>query len=125
LNGRVRFVGSLPREAVLDALAGAEAAVLSSDWENFPHAAVEALAVGTPMVATAVGGVGEVVSDGVNGLLVPPGSAEAFGHALQRLLESPELQARLSDGARDSVLELDADRIYGRIEELLEAAVGP
>jgi glycosyltransferase involved in cell wall biosynthesis len=125
LNGRVRFVGSLPREEVLDALAGAEAAVLSSDWENFPHAAVEALAVGTPLVATAVGGVGEVVSDGVNGLLVPPGSPEAFGHALQRLLESPELQTRLSDGARHSVLELDADRIYGRIEELLEAAVRP
>ena len=125
LNGRVRFVGSLPREEVLDVLAGAEAAVLSSDWENFPHAAVEALAVGTPLVATAVGGVGEVVSDGVNGLLVPPGSPEAFGHALQRLLESPELRTRLSDGARHSVLELDADRIYGRIEELLEAAVRP
>ena len=125
LNGRVRFVGSLPREQVLDALAGAEAAVLSSDWENFPHAAVEALAVGTPMVATTVGGVGEIVSDGVNGLLVPPGSPEAFGHALQRLLESPELQTRLSDGARDSVLGLAADRIYGRIEELLEAAVRP
>ena len=74
------------------------------------------------MVATTVGGVGEIVSDGVNGLLVPPGSPEAFGHALQRLLESPELRTRLSDGARDSVLELDADRIYGRIEELLEAA---
>ena len=125
LNGRVRFVGSLPREQVLDALAGAEAAVLSSDWENFPHAAVEALAVGTPMVATHVGGVGEVVSDGVNGLLVPPGSPEAFGQALQRLLDSPELRTRLSEGARNSVLELRADRIYGQIEELLAAAVRP
>ena len=122
LNGRVRFVGALPREEVLDALAGAEAAVLSSDWENFPHAAVEALATGTPLVATAVGGVGEIVVDGVNGLLVPPGSAEAFGRALERLLGSPELHARLSDGARASVEELGADRIYGRIEQLLEAA---
>ncbi len=122
LNGRVRFVGSLPRAEVLDALAGAEAAVLSSDWENFPHAAVESLAVGTPLVATAVGGVGEIVVDGVNGLLVPPGSSEAFGHALKRLLESPELRARLSDGARASVAELGADRIYGRIEQLLQAA---
>jgi glycosyltransferase involved in cell wall biosynthesis len=122
LNGRVRFVGSLPREEVLEALAGAEAAVLSSDWENFPHAAVEALAAGTPMVATSVGGVPEVVADGVNGLLVPPGSPEAFGSALQRLLDSPELRTRLSDGARASVRELDGDRIYGRIEQLLEAA---
>lgn len=125
LNGRVRFVGALSREEVLEALAGAEAAVLSSDWENFPHAAVEALAVGTPLVATAVGGVPEIVSDGINGLLVPPGSPEAFGHALQRLLESPELRMRLAEGARNSVLELDADRIYGRIEQLLEAAVRP
>ena len=116
LNGRVRFVGSLPRDEVLDALAGAEVAVLSSDWENFPHAAVESLSVGTPLVATAVGGVGEIVVDGVNGLLVPPGSPEAFGHALQRLLGSPELRARLSDGARASVAELRADHIYGRIE---------
>lgn len=122
LNGRVRFVGSLPREEVLAALAGAEAAVLSSDWENFPHAAVEALAAGTPLVATSVGGVAEIVSDGVNGLLVPPGSPEAFGHALQQLLDSPELRARLSAGARASVLELDADRIYARIEQLLAAA---
>ena len=124
LNGRVRFVGSLPRDEVLDALAGAEVAVLSSDWENFPHAAVESLAVGTPLVATAVGGVGEIVVDGVNGLLVPPGSPEAFGHALERLLGSPELRARLSDGARASVAELGADRIYGRIEQLLQAASG-
>jgi glycosyltransferase involved in cell wall biosynthesis len=124
LNGRVRFVGSLPRDEVLDALAGAEASVLSSDWENFPHAVVESLAVGTPLVATAVGGVGEIVVDGVNGLLVPPGSSEAFGRALERLLGSPELLARLSDGARASVAELGPDRIYGRIEELLQAASG-
>ena len=78
-----------------------------------------------PAGRDAVGGVAEVVSDGVNGLLVPPGSPEAFGQALRRLLESPELRTRLSDGARDSVLELGADRIYGRIEELLEAAVRP
>ncbi len=107
---------------MLDALAGAEASVLSSDWENFPHAAVESLAAGTPLVATAVGGVGEIVVDGVNGLLVPPGSSDAFGRALERLLGSPELRARLADGARASVAELDADRIYGRIEQLLEAA---
>ena len=125
LNGRVRFVGSLPREEVLDALAGAEAAVLSSDWENFPHAAVEALAVGTPLVAT-------------------DGRRRRRGR--QRRRQRAARAARLSGGvrpgaaaaarvagaadaplgrARDSVLELDADRIYGRIEELLEAAVRP
>jgi glycosyltransferase involved in cell wall biosynthesis len=125
LNGRVHFLGSRPREQVLHALARAQAAVLPSDWENFPHAAVEALAVGTPVVATQVGGVGEIVTDGVNGLLVPPGSPEAFGAALERLLGSEELQARLSQQARESVAELGAERIYGRIAALLEAARRP
>ena len=125
LNGRVHFLGSRPREQVLHALARAQAAVLPSDWENFPHAAVEALAVGTPIVATRVGGVGEIVADGVNGLLVPPGSPEAFGAALERLLGSEELQESLSQGARESVAELGAERIYGRIAALLEAARRP
>ena len=79
LNGRVRFAGSVPRAEVLRALAAAEAMVLSSDWENFPHAAVEALALGTPLIATAVGGVPEIVVDGVNGLLVPPGAPDGAG----------------------------------------------
>ena len=51
----------------------ADASLLSSAWENFPHTVVEALAVGTPVIATAVGGVPEVVHDGENGLLVPAG----------------------------------------------------
>jgi len=125
LNGRVHFAGSLPRQQVLESLARAQAAVLPSDWENFPHAAVEALAVGTPLVATAVGGVGEIVVDGVNGLLVPPGSPEALGAALERLLGSEELQQQLSRQARASVAGLQPERIYGRIAELLEAVLRP
>lgn len=122
LDGRVRFAGPLPRDEVIKALASAQAAVLSSDWENFPHAAVEALAVGTPLVATAVGGVPEVVRDGVNGLLVRPGEPHELAQAIARLLDSPELQARLSTEARRSVAELEPDRIYGRIEEIVQAA---
>jgi len=125
LNGRVRFLGSLPRAAVLDELARARAAILSSDWENFPHAAVEALAVGTPVVATAVGGVPEVVRDGVNGLLVPPGSPDALAEAIARLLGSPELEARLASAARPSVEWLGRDGIYGRLQAELEAALRP
>lgn len=122
LNGRVRFVGSVPRADVLKAFASAEALVLSSDWENFPHTAVEALALGTPLIATWVGGVPEIVSDGVNGLLVPPGSPDALAQALRRFLGSPELRARLASAARHSVEHLSAPLVYGRIEELLEEA---
>ena len=70
----VRFLGPQPRETVLELFAAADAVLLPSSWENFPHAVVEGLAVGTPVIATAVGGVTEIVTDGVNGLLVPRGT---------------------------------------------------
>lgn len=122
LNGRISFRGAQPRDEVLAALGGAWAAVLSSDWENLPHAAVEALAVGTPVVATSVGGVPEVVRDGVNGLLVPPGSPEAFAAALGRLVDDAALRNRLAGAAAASVAELSRDRVYGELERLLREA---
>ena len=73
LDGRIRFLGPLSRDEVLALFRRADAALLSSAWENFPHTLVEALAVGTPAIATSVGGVPEVVTHGENGLLVPPG----------------------------------------------------
>ena len=100
-------------------LAAADACVISSAWENFPHAAVEALAVGVPVVATAVGGVPEIVHDGENGLLVPAGSADALAVALRRVVDEPGLRGRLAGAARRSVEPLTADRVYGRLEAIL------
>jgi glycosyltransferase involved in cell wall biosynthesis len=123
LDGRVTFAGARPRVEVLAQLAGARAAVLSSAWENLPHAAVEALAVGTPVVATAVGGVPEVVHDGENGLLVPPNDAGALAEAIRRIVADDELRARLAAGAQPSVAAIGRDAIYTRLEQiLLEAA---
>ncbi|HZP72745.1 MAG TPA: glycosyltransferase family 4 protein [Gaiellaceae bacterium] len=122
LSDRVRFVGSLPRHDVLERLAGARAAVLSSAWENLPHAAVEALAVGTPVVSTAVGGVPEVVHDGENGLLVPPNDPTALAAALELVLRDDVLRDRLAAAAKPSVAAIGRDVIYGRLEQILLAA---
>jgi glycosyltransferase involved in cell wall biosynthesis len=120
---RVRFVGAHPRDEVLRQLAGAEAALLTSDWENLPHAAVEALAVGTPVVSTAVGGVPEVVRDGENGLLVPPGDADAVAGAMRRILVEDGLRDRLAAAAQASVDAISRERVYGRLEQILREAV--
>jgi glycosyltransferase involved in cell wall biosynthesis len=122
LVDRVEFAGPLPRDRVLAALAGARAAVLSSEWENLPHAAVEALAVGTPVVATAVGGVPEVVHDDVNGLLVPAGNVDAFATALRRVLEDDALRDRLAAAAQPSVAAIGREPIYTRLEAILAEA---
>lgn len=120
---RVEFLGALSRAEVLGLLRAADAAILSSAWENFPHGVVEALAVGTPVIATRTGGVAEVVTDGENGLLVEPGDAVAFAAAVRRYLGDDELRARLQAAAVPSVAAYDADAVYVRLESILEGAV--
>jgi 2-deoxystreptamine N-acetyl-D-glucosaminyltransferase/2-deoxystreptamine glucosyltransferase len=120
--GRIEFRGSLSRDDALRIVAGAEAGLLSSAWENLPHSAVEALSVGVPVVATAVGGVPEVVHDGENGLLVPPGQPDQLAAALRRLLEEPGLRERLAAAAKPSVEAISSEAIYGRLEALLVEA---
>jgi glycosyltransferase involved in cell wall biosynthesis len=121
-GARVRFLGARPRGEVLGLLAAADVAVLPSAWENFPHAAVEALAMGTPVVATRVGGVPEIVRDGENGLLVEPGDDAAFDAALERVLRDDDLRARLRAAAKGSVERFSANAVYGELERLLAEA---
>ena len=119
---RVRLLGPLPRDRVLELFAGADAAVLASVWENFPHTVVEALSVGTPVIATRVGGVPEIVEDGVNGLLVPPNDVEALAATIQRFFADDELRARLAAAAAQSVERYSPERIYPALEATLAAA---
>ena len=119
---RIEFRGSLSRDEALRVVAGAEAGLLSSAWENLPHSAVEALSVGVPVVATSVGGVPEVVHDGENGLLVAPGRPEELAAAIRRVLEEPGLRERLAAAAKPSVEAISSEAIYGRLEALLAEA---
>ena len=122
LDSRVEFLGALGRDEVLALFRAADAAILSSAWENFPHTVVEALAVGTPVIATAVGGVPEVVTDGENGLLVPPGDPAALAAAIRRFFAEPELRGRLRSAAAPSVERFAPEHVYGELERILEAA---
>jgi glycosyltransferase involved in cell wall biosynthesis len=122
LDGRVSFLGALPRERVLELFRAADASVLPSAWENFPHTIVEALAVGCPVIATAVGGVPEVVKDGENGLLVAPGDSAALGAAIARFFADGELRARLAAAAPGSIAGLSEESVFARIEAELERA---
>jgi len=122
LDARVRFLGSLSRNGVLRLFRAADGSLLSSSWENFPHTVVEALAVGCPVIATSVGGVPEVVDDGVNGLLVPPDDPQALSGAISRFFADSALRRRLADGAPGSVAGYSEDAVFTRIEDVLEQA---
>jgi glycosyltransferase involved in cell wall biosynthesis len=116
---RVFFLGSQPRRRIVELFRAADATILSSSWENFPHTVMEALAVGTPVLAMEAGGVAEVVHDGVNGLLVAPGDTAGLAEAVRRYFADEQLRERLRAGAAPSVAEYAPARVFGELEETL------
>jgi glycosyltransferase involved in cell wall biosynthesis len=98
----IRFLG--PRTDVPHLLARADAVVLPSLTEGLSNAVMEAMAAGRPVVATDVGGTGELLRHD-RGILVPPGDAEALADGLQRLLTDPDYAARLAAAAHAWVRE--------------------
>ena len=119
IGDRVRFLGAQPRERIIELFHAADATILSSSWENFPHTVVEALAVGTPVLAMEAGGVSEVVHDGVNGLLVAAGDTAALGEAVRRYFADDGLRERLRAAAAASVDEYAPERVFGELERTL------
>ncbi len=103
LTERVRLLGSIRNIPAF--LAGLDIAVLSSRSEGMPNALLEYMAAGRPIVATAVGAVPEMITDGIHGLLVRPDDAEALSNAVQRLLADPQRANRLGAAARRRAAE--------------------
>ena len=99
--GRVRFLGWITGAEPLAALYNsAECLVLPSRSEGFPTVVGEAMACGTPVLASSVGGVGELVVDGLTGWLFPPGDDAALGARLSFALTYPDVTARMRPAAR-------------------------
>jgi glycosyltransferase involved in cell wall biosynthesis len=122
LGSRVHFLGV--RRDVGNLLHAIDLFVLPSLWEGLPLALVLAMGAGVPVVSTRVGGVPEVVEDGRTGLLVPPGDAEALGHAVARLIGDPALARLLADTARAEVrpkfgVDSYVDSVVGLYDRLL------
>jgi glycosyltransferase involved in cell wall biosynthesis len=119
VSDRVRFLGPGTRDDVIALFRAVDAALVTSAWENLPHTLLEALAAGTPVIATAVGGIPEVVRDRENGLLVPPHDVVAIASAIERLLHDEALRGALAAAAAPSVEELAEPRILGRIVQAI------
>jgi glycogen(starch) synthase len=122
VTDRVRVTGFRPHREVPALLAGADVVVLPSRYEELGTALVEAMAAGRPVVASAVGGIPELVRDGVDGLLVPPGDPAALAGAIEKLLADPDLAATLGASGRARVAEHDWAVLAARVLDVYAAA---
>jgi colanic acid/amylovoran biosynthesis glycosyltransferase len=100
MEGVVELAGAAEQDEVLAWWRRASVAVLTSEREGMPVSLMEAAACGVPAVATAVGGVPELIADGMTGLLAPPGDRQGMAAALGRLLRDPGLAAAMGRQAR-------------------------
>jgi glycosyltransferase involved in cell wall biosynthesis len=119
--GWATFLGS--RDDVPALMRAADLTVLPSSAEALPMSLLEAMALGTPVVATDVGDVGWLLEEVGGGLCVPAGDEDAFAGACGRLLDDPGLHARLAEAGRAGVAEFDVPRMAERYAEVIEAAI--
>ncbi|MEZ5065230.1 MAG: glycosyltransferase [bacterium] len=118
LEGRLHLTGR--RSDVADVLAAFDVSVLSStDVETLPLAFLESMASGLPLVATRVGGVPDLIEDGVNGFLTEPRDPRSLADAMLRVLADPAVAARMGDASRRIVTErFHVDRMVRAYEDL-------
>ena len=122
LATHMEFLGH--REDVPRLLASADAFVLSSRSEAFPNSAIEAMAAGLPVVASAVGGLLDLIDHGRTGLLVPPTDPERLAATLRSLIDDPARAASIGDAARAEVHQrYSFDRMIASFEDLYESGL--
>jgi L-malate glycosyltransferase len=120
LTDRLIFAGL--RRDVPELLSAATISVMPSLNEALSNVVLESMAAGAPVVATRVGGTPEAISDGVNGLLVPPGDPRAMASAMASLLRDQSRARRLGDAARQSIHErFSMERMVSVTAQLYEA----
>jgi glycosyltransferase involved in cell wall biosynthesis len=110
VNSKIRFTGW--RNDVADILNALDVFVLPSLSEGFPISLLEAMSIGLPCIATGVGGIGEIVEDGVTGLLIPPRSLDGLISALKRIIIDEKFRRELGSSARKYVSKYCNPSVY-------------
>ncbi|MGP1674870.1 MAG: glycosyltransferase [Candidatus Limnocylindrales bacterium] len=130
LGDHVTLAGRMTTDAVATELAHADVLVApsvptsSGKREGIPVVLMEAMASALPVVASRLSGIPELVTDGVDGLLVPPGDDEALADALERLAREPDLRVRLGGAGRETVLrDFDVDANAALLRDRISAAL--
>jgi glycosyltransferase involved in cell wall biosynthesis len=121
LGPRVEWRGYLDEPAKAQALADAAILVIPSTSEGLPIVLLEAMSYGRAVVATRVGGIPDTITDGVDGVLVPPGDVDALVDALLELVRDPARVAALGAAARKRAAAFDSSAVVDRLDALYRA----
>lgn len=120
IRDQIIFLGSRPQSDLPAIYGAATVTAVSSRYESFGLVAVEAMACGTPVVATRVGGMRFTVEEGVSGLLVPPADPAAMSRALSRIVTDRDLRAGLQVGARQAAVRFSWQTVGAAMQRMYE-----
>lgn len=121
LADTVRFLGR--RDDVAELISVSSVVVLPSLAESFGFVVLEAMSLGTPVVAAATGGIPELITDGVNGLLVPQSDSRSLADAISRVIENPALAKTLIERGRSRVADFSFERMMRGYESVYAAVL--
>jgi glycosyltransferase involved in cell wall biosynthesis len=122
-DAEVHVHGHVSKDVLGGLIDAARVVAVPSQWyENSPYSVIEAFAHARPVVASRIGGLPELVVDGVNGAVVEPGDADGFARAILRLLDDPESWRRCAEGALATAASRDATGYIARLEALYSGA---
>jgi glycosyltransferase involved in cell wall biosynthesis len=115
----VLHLGRWPHSAIMQAWSRCTIGLIPSTCPDAcPTVAMEAMAMGRPIIASCIGGLTDIIVDGQTGLLVPPGDPQALGEAIQSLLDHPEQRECMTMMAKQRVVEFQAKSVVPRIEQV-------
>jgi glycosyltransferase involved in cell wall biosynthesis len=118
---RIYFAGQRSKDETSALMAACDLFVLNSSYEGFPHVVLEAMRVGLPVVATAVGGTPELVRDGNNGSLIAPDDNGALSRTMMTLVSSSEERRRLAVGAQQTTQQFQRSAMIEKTQAVLQA----
>ena len=123
LEEQVEFVGSKPQELLPLYYSAADITIMPSHYESFGLVAVEAMASGTPVIASNVGGLSYTVKDGETGFLVPEENHFALAEQVHNLLKNPELRLRMGEQAAEHAQQYSWRNIAAQIVDIYDSEI--